>query len=241
MIWTKFKRYDWFTLIELIIVFTIIWILGGLSFFVLTNHLIRSRDTKRKFDVNSIVMGLSMYYMQKRNYPEPSDYIKILDDKSNIIWHQWSFDVAVVNKWIPLENIPLDPQDKKDYLYTKAIDPISWKMRYEVGSLMEHYLNWFDFVSWKSFFKKYPYIFQWNAILRCSDDGQLFFPSQLSIINNKYYYFLNSSNAGDNVEVKLDLSNMTGDCEWEISAPIIDLTWTNLIININDIELTLTQ
>lgn len=241
MIWKKFKKYNWFTLLELIMVVSIIWILFGMSYLIFSNHLVKSRDTKRKFDVNSIVMGLGMYYMQKRDYPIPSDYIKIFDEKGNIIWYQWVFDVAVANKWLPLENVPLDPKDKKDYLYTKAIDNINWKTRYEVGTLMEFNFNLISFIPVKTFFKRYPYIFEWSTISRCDEAGNFFYPSEISIINKKYYYFLNASNSWEDVEVELDLSNMTGNCELLISAPIINLSWNNLQININDIELTSAQ
>ncbi len=241
MNWTKFKKYSWFTLLELIIVISIIWILAGSSFITFSNHLIRSRDTKRKFDVNSISMSLGMYYMQSRDYPLPSRAIDILDQSGTQIWYQWVFDVAVVNKWISLNDIPLDPGTKDDYLYTKAIDPVTWKTRYEIGALMELYLDGFDYISWKSFFKRYPYIFEWDNIMKCSRENKLLFPSEVSIINNKYYYFLNKDNSSEDAQVQLDLLSLTWDCDGVISAPIINLSGTNLKININDIELTSTQ
>lgn len=62
-----------FTLLELIVVITIIGILGTLVTYKVTGALIGARQTKVKNDLQMIVNGAKIYYVQFGSHPESLD------------------------------------------------------------------------------------------------------------------------------------------------------------------------
>jgi len=62
-----------FTLVELIVVITILAILGTISFFALGGFVVSARDSNRISDVNSMKSVLENYSLQTGFYPAPSD------------------------------------------------------------------------------------------------------------------------------------------------------------------------
>lgn len=59
----------WFTLIELMIVISIIWILGAALFPSMTWYIRRSRDATRVADMRKISNAIDAYYTDKESYP----------------------------------------------------------------------------------------------------------------------------------------------------------------------------
>jgi len=109
------KNQKAFSLIELLVVITIIGILSTVASVSLGSSREKARDAKRLSDIKQIQTSLEMYYDAKRQYPEggdicitdtPGDYIK-LDPSKKI----------ESNGVIFMAKIPLDPLDTGSSMY----------------------------------------------------------------------------------------------------------------------------
>jgi prepilin-type N-terminal cleavage/methylation domain-containing protein len=61
-----------FTLIELVVVISILAILSGVLVPRVTNHLRASRDARRLADINAVREAIEQYYQDKGGYPAPN-------------------------------------------------------------------------------------------------------------------------------------------------------------------------
>lgn len=103
-----------FTLVELIVVVTILAILATVWFASYTSHLSSVRDTTRINQLSLIRENLDLYRRDKK-LPLPDDYIEV---KANgvVIWYQWYawksvlIDINIKEWW-------KDPMDKVYYTY----------------------------------------------------------------------------------------------------------------------------
>ncbi len=100
-----------FTLIELIIVVSILAILSVAVILTLTKWIAWSRNTTRINDLNTISKALiSEYSSSIWNYPDPWKAINIYDLSGNLIAKEWLFDESVWLKvWQVLPKLPKDP------------------------------------------------------------------------------------------------------------------------------------
>lgn len=92
-----------FTLIELMVVISILGILATLISGNFINSLKKSRDARRKADLQSIQKGLEMYYEDKRSYPTSINFGASLSDPTS--------------GKIYIPKIPNDPVSNNTYLY----------------------------------------------------------------------------------------------------------------------------
>jgi prepilin-type N-terminal cleavage/methylation domain-containing protein len=118
----KFKNKNlWFTLIELIVVITILAILWTLAFIGLQKYILNARDSVRTSDMKWIQTALWIYTIEKWKYPEPTNAVNITYSWATV-WSQWTFwyqtftNVRVINK------IPLDPLKSVEYAYSVTSD-----------------------------------------------------------------------------------------------------------------------
>lgn len=113
-------RKLWFTLAELIIVITILWIILWLASISLPLWIKKTRDSKRLWDMNILISWLENYNYENSAYPMPDDYARItywLDD----INYQWFADKILSNKiWIKTPAV--DPSDGTPYTYAVTKD-----------------------------------------------------------------------------------------------------------------------
>ena len=65
----KFKSGAGFTLVELLVIISIISLLSSMSVYFINNARIRTRDAKRKADLRQIKSALDMYYDKYGHYP----------------------------------------------------------------------------------------------------------------------------------------------------------------------------
>ena len=109
------KGIEGFTIVELIIVVTILAILWTIGFVSYSSYLTWVRDTNRVSSLAAISEWLSFYSTTNR-LPLPTDAVNITSDGSNIIgyqWYAWSSILESINyskSW-------LDPKDKTPYTY----------------------------------------------------------------------------------------------------------------------------
>ncbi len=88
-----------FTLVELMIVITVIAILATIAVVSFTRVQKQARDTKRKGDLRALATGLQAYYTEKQAYPTAVQGTAVLTPT-----------------YVPV--IPTDPQSKASYTYT---------------------------------------------------------------------------------------------------------------------------
>jgi len=110
----KYYIKSWFTLVELIVVITILAILSTIWFVNYSSYLTWVRDSNRIAQLKGISSALEIYRSNKR-LPLPDDNIEIMSGDS-IIWYQWYAGknlLSLINytwEWV-------DPKDDKYFSY----------------------------------------------------------------------------------------------------------------------------
>lgn len=109
-----------FTLIEVMIVVAIVVILAILAMFMLTNNLAKSRDGKRKADIDRIKIAFEDYYGDQNTFPPETILSNCGSDE--------------FKPYLP--NIPCDPKTKKPYCYIYDTD--NGGQNYRILSSLEY-------------------------------------------------------------------------------------------------------
>lgn len=65
-----FQKKSAFTLVELIVVITILSILGTIAFVSLGGYAVLARESARIADINTITKSLNIYYTSNDRYPD---------------------------------------------------------------------------------------------------------------------------------------------------------------------------
>ena len=105
-----------FTLIELIVVITILAILWAISFISMDWYFAGARDSVRLTDLNNIYWQLNLIKWTEWELPLPDNYITIQASWTTI-WYQW-YAWASVLSTIKLDKWWKDPKDETYYTYT---------------------------------------------------------------------------------------------------------------------------
>lgn len=106
----------WFTLVELIVVTTILAVLWSIGFISYANYISGTRDTKRLWDLVAIKDGLTTL-LTRWDAPLPDAYTTIQAWTGNIlIWYQWFLSNQILTS-IWMDNGWMDPKDGYHYTY----------------------------------------------------------------------------------------------------------------------------
>lgn len=109
------KNIKWFTLVELVVVITILAILSAVWFVAYTWQLADSRNAVRISDMWNIKMALKNHKFKNGSYPMPGRVINITN--SWVIIKQWYFDNETYTQ--EMTKKPIDPFVKKqNYMYS---------------------------------------------------------------------------------------------------------------------------
>lgn len=100
-----------FTLVELIIVITILSILATIWFLSFKTYIIDARDWNRITNIKSIYEWLKITKLKKWNFANPDDYLNI-----NWLWLQW-YAWESVKDFAKISWNMKDPLDDKYYIY----------------------------------------------------------------------------------------------------------------------------
>ncbi|MCT4616929.1 MAG: type II secretion system GspH family protein [Candidatus Gracilibacteria bacterium] len=124
------KQKQAFTLIELIVVISILAILGTIAFISLQGFGSQSRDSARLSDVEKLKTALEVYGVETGAFPTPENgTTKYYDEDGNIastgdqygVWKEGKFDDKMYMQVGKLSKKPVDPLDKStEYIYSKA-------------------------------------------------------------------------------------------------------------------------
>ncbi len=110
------KTFPAFTLVELIVVITIIGILSTVWFVSYSNYLTWARDSNRYSQLTKLSDSLQVYATSK-SLPRPDDYIEITASwAANVIAYQWYVGTDVLET-IDYTNWGKDPKDYSFYTY----------------------------------------------------------------------------------------------------------------------------
>ncbi len=217
----KKQRIKAFTLVELLIVVTIIAILVTIWTMSFFSYMKDANDSKRTTDIQTIKIHLDNY-RRNHSFLYPTVWFtgstKIMNWSTEMA-NQWPFDEFMAWK-VDLVKVPLDPLAKKPYLYSVSAD----RLTYQVTATLESKENIISFEP--SFNKAYA-----------ADDYQLiayvegnFIPTNKNLLPWLLYSTWNVSTFNINtaaniakVIVNWQSQNMAYDMNWSIVAK-----WTSL-------------
>lgn len=111
--------FSGFTLVELIVVITILVILGTIAFLSLQGYSGSARDSVRVADIGSAIQSLELFQIKTGNYPAP-DSPTTFTYSGGTVWSQGSFGPEVIMKFSGAGMIkaPLDPLNNAYYKYS---------------------------------------------------------------------------------------------------------------------------
>lgn len=115
----KQKLAQGFTLVELLVVISIIGILSSLGLFTFTSSQMRARDAARKSDMKNIETALRIYFNDKGAYPasDATFHMRACDPGGNSVC-QWG-SIWQVAPTVYMQTLPKDPQSPNvNYRYT---------------------------------------------------------------------------------------------------------------------------
>ena len=118
MIKSKNLNYKWFTLVELIVVITILAILWTIAFISLQWYSKSARDSKRISDISNIKKSLELFSINTWKYPLPDNSNEALYN-TKLIRTQWTiWDTVTTNLSKNLQSKPIDPLTDNEYTYS---------------------------------------------------------------------------------------------------------------------------
>ncbi len=135
-----------FTLVELIVVATILVILATMWFAAFSDSIPNARDAQRIAAVAQIDSALSSYHSERQVLPYPGSYFDITLSWSTVAL-QWKFDNTVrMNE--KLRTLPIDPYTETPYSYWVTNN----RQEFQIAATLENsdipiaYLQW-DYVT----------------------------------------------------------------------------------------------
>ena len=122
-----------FTLVELIVVITILAILWTIAFISLQWYSKDARDGVRISDVSNMKTALELFHLDAWKYPLPDSGETVVYSWATV-WTQWEFwDTVISSLSRSLDHAPTDPLSDKKYIYS-----VSWnKNQFEILNLIE--------------------------------------------------------------------------------------------------------
>ena len=121
-----------FTLLELIVVITILSILGSIAFFSVNWFIKKARDISRLENLNIIDFWIELFVTEKWYYPEPDNASEIVFS-GWLLWSQGTFWDSTRTKVWKINTKPVDLVSLNEFTYSLAND----KKQYELWAVFE--------------------------------------------------------------------------------------------------------
>lgn len=115
MNYQKHKNTYGFTLVELVVVATILAILWAVWFTAYTWYIDGARDSNRIVELWNIRSWLQKYSINNGELPIPTDYVTV-QDGVDVVWYQWYVSQSILDS-IDLQKWWTDPKDGTYYTY----------------------------------------------------------------------------------------------------------------------------
>ena len=126
------KGKKWITIVELIVVITILAILWTVGFLSFQSYTVYSRDVVRVTDLKNIQSVLEYTYTESWVYPLPDTWTWITFS-GWLVWTQWEFWKDTKRKTKRLDKIPLDPLTQNEYTYSV----LNTNLEFELWAILE--------------------------------------------------------------------------------------------------------
>ena len=121
-----------FTLVELIVVITILAILWTIAFISFQWYSWNARDWVRLWDLKNVEIGLELFIVEKWFYPTPDNAVNITYSWA-IAWNQWTLWDTVTKKLQKISKKPTDPLTGNEYSYS-----VTWLWNeYQIWAIAE--------------------------------------------------------------------------------------------------------
>lgn len=138
----------WFTLVELIVVITILAILWTIAFISFQGYSATARDSVRTWDMWEINSSLELFHLWAWKYPETTDWYVITYTWSEV-WEQGKFWETTFKSVTRLDKIPTDPLTWAEYIYSVTNNrqeyQIAWiteNWEYTLNNINDSYAAW---------------------------------------------------------------------------------------------------
>ena len=112
------KQKLWFTLVELIVVITILAILWTIAFIALQWYSKTARDSARISDMSRIKTSLELFMVEWWKYPEPTNPKAVTYSWTLNAWNQGIFWETTFRNVMRLDKVPKDPVTGTEYTYS---------------------------------------------------------------------------------------------------------------------------
>jgi len=132
-----------FTLVELIVVITILAILWTIAFISLQWYSAQARDSKRLSDISNIKKSLELFSLNTWKYPLPDNKITISYSWEPVRYQWYIWEQVSTNLSRNLNEKPIDPLTEWEYIYSTTYS----QTEYEVLGLYESDLIWTNVVT----------------------------------------------------------------------------------------------
>jgi len=117
-----------FTLVELIVVITILAILGTIAFISFQWYSASARDSKRIADIQNIKKSLELFSLNTWKYPLADNYF-IVSYAWEDVRYQWTvWEQVRTNLSKNLQKVPTDPLTGLEYIYSTTFDQIEFEV-----------------------------------------------------------------------------------------------------------------
>lgn len=207
-----YKRNEGFTLVELIVVITILAILWTIWFISLQWFARETRDSARVSDLKSIEKVITLYQLREWSLPTPGSS-NVITYKWTKVWEQWIFSDdtrrLLWTQW-QISATPVDPLTWKEYFYSisnnqmliwwifewslTALNNWIWTQTYAAGTKLNSIVKWtYNWVTTKVSTGWIDYILALPSIITSSTWTVL-----EEIITNKQLVFNGYQNLGSN-------------------------------------------
>ena len=131
----KLQNRQAFTLVELIVVITILAILWTIAFISLQWFSKDARNSSRASDLKNIEKVLSLYQLRESQFPLPSNEVEITYSWAEV-WTQWTFwedTRKLLGSQGQISNVPLDPLTWSEYTYSR----LNTKNEFQLAAVFE--------------------------------------------------------------------------------------------------------
>lgn len=133
------KKIKAFTLVELIVVITILAILWTIAFLSFQGYSRDARDSVRLSDLSKMMTSLELFKVTTWFYPEPTLWTSITYSWSEV-WNQWVFWDSVMSNVVKLNKKPVDPLTWDEYTYSR----LNTTKEYELWVILEWDLAYYN-------------------------------------------------------------------------------------------------
>ena len=123
------QNTKWFTLVELVVVATILVILTSIWFYSYVGNLQDSRDSARKADIAKLSSALKLYSLRRWIYPNPWSSFNVLNNWLPV------FSQGKMDNSVPLstlDQLVFDPKTKASYSYSITANKQSFQIAWSL-------------------------------------------------------------------------------------------------------------